>query len=350
MKGKNTQKYLSVFSSMHYSLPMEKAYDFFDTDNRRKFNNLPFISWMWLFTVIFIPGLVINLSYLPLVNSYAIYDDEYQNEWLPGSVNDPRGLPNAPFFVDTNRLSNGMSSQSILTTTSPAFPIYKGILSDPELRKSHFWEVKASEKFQGVADSSAGELTRDAAKKELLETRFVNGSFPPNPNTTFPVDAKIQWNPSKFAIQKGQTYRIEVQGDQVWRDANIQVSPEGYKSYYDGVSKCYAAVGRCRPYLKFKRRLISANWMSLVCGIGDYVWKLQEVAFNLERYMPMKENEFISSLFYVGKNITFQAQATGELVCFANDALGLYWNNDGVINATVTILTWPPIKAEDLET
>jgi hypothetical protein len=48
----------------------------------------------------------------------------------------------------------------------------------------------------------------------------------------------------------------------------------------------------------------------------------------------------------VGLNKTFTAQATGELVCFANDALGLYWNNEGMINATVTLLTWPPIKAQ----
>lgn len=65
----------------------------------------------------------------------------------------------------------------------------------------------------------------------------------------------------------------------------------------------------------------------------------------MERYMPMNENEFINTLFTVGRNATFTAQATGELVCFANDALGLYWNNEGVINATVTLLTWPPIKA-----
>eukprot|EP00952_Eustigmatos_sp_NYUAD-ZCMA_P001759 7871-Eustigmatos_ZCMA.PRE.1 len=59
----------------------------------------------------------------------------------------------------------------------------------------------------------------------------------------------------------------------------------------------------------------------------------------------MNENEFTPTLFEVGLNKTFTAHATGELVCFANDALGLYWDNRGVINATVTLLTWPPIKA-----
>ena len=65
----------------------------------------------------------------------------------------------------------------------------------------------------------------------------------------------------------------------------------------------------------------------------------------MERYMPMNENEFLDTLFLVGKNKTFTAPATGELVCFANDAMGLYWNNEGRINVTVTLLTWPPIKA-----
>jgi len=58
----------------------------------------------------------------------------------------------------------------------------------------------------------------------------------------------------------------------------------------------------------------------------------------------MNENEFLGTLFMVGGNKTFTAQATGELVCFANDAMGLYWNNEGSINVTITLLTWPPIK------
>jgi hypothetical protein len=49
-----------------------------------------------------------------------------------------------------------------------------------------------------------------------MATRFNGTSTkPPNPNTTFPVYADVHWNPSNFAVQKGQTYRIEVQGEQV---------------------------------------------------------------------------------------------------------------------------------------
>jgi hypothetical protein len=79
-----------------------------------------------------------------------VYEDEYQNMDLPGSAKDPRGLPTSPFEVIANRLSDGMSSRSILTTTSPAFPRYRGVLYDPELRKSHYWKIKASEEYQGA--------------------------------------------------------------------------------------------------------------------------------------------------------------------------------------------------------
>lgn len=65
--------------------------------------------------------------------------------------------------------------------------------------------------------------------------------------------------------------------EQYWMDGKIKVDSAGYPSYYDAAAKCYAAAGRCRPYLRSFRRVLSANWMSLCCGIGNYVWKLQEV-------------------------------------------------------------------------
>ena len=38
----------------------------------------------------------------------------------------------------------------------------------------------------------------------------------------------------------------------------------------------------------------------------------------------------------------FQANNSGELICFANDAHTLYWNNHGDIQVTVTRTSWPP--------
>ncbi|CAN0322919.1 unnamed protein product, partial [Hapterophycus canaliculatus] len=48
------------------------------------------------------------------------------------------------------------------------------------------------------------------------------------------------------------------------------------------------------------------------------------------------------SLLPVGRNLTFVAAATGELVCFANDAEGLYGDNRASLNVTVTRDSWPP--------
>ena len=80
-------------------------------------------------------------------------------------------------------------------------------------------------RYTGIADNSAGELTRDAALANLMSTRFANGHTPPNPNTTFPVYANTHWNPSVFAVQKGQVYRIEVPAGQVREPLSIAFFP-----------------------------------------------------------------------------------------------------------------------------
>ncbi|CAN0048525.1 unnamed protein product, partial [Laminaria digitata] len=61
------------------------------------------------------------------------------------------------------------------------------------------------------------------------------------------------------------------------------------------------------------------------------------------------EQALRASLLPVGLNLTFVAATSGELVCFANDAEGLYGNNRAALNVTVTRQSWPPnatIEAE----
>ena len=48
------------------------------------------------------------------------------------------------------------------------------------------------------------------------------------------------------------------------------------------------------------------------------------------------------SLLPIGRNLTFLANYTGELICFANDAEGLYGNNRASLNVTVIRESWPP--------
>ncbi|RYH23049.1 hypothetical protein EON65_18325 [archaeon] len=42
------------------------------------------------------------------------------------------------------------------------------------------------------------------------------------------------------------------------------------------------------------------------------------------------------------RTIQFRAIYSGQLICFANDAYTLYWNNYGSLQVTVTRVSWPP--------
>ncbi|CAM9221615.1 unnamed protein product, partial [Discosporangium mesarthrocarpum] len=142
----------------------------------------------------------------------------------------------------------------------------------------------------------------------------------------------------------GETYRVEVPGEQFWVDGGIRVTTKGYTPYYDVISKCWVAAGRCRAYLASSRPRVPlprARWLELVCGIGDFHQELKDVGYGLT-YLPISDADLLPTLFPVGWNLTFVAEHTGELICFANDAEGLYGNNMGAINATVTRESWPP--------
>ena len=99
--------------------------------------------------------------------------------------------------------------------------------------------------------------------------RQLNYTQLPKPMKTFTVYSSIKWNPSDFAIQEGETYSVTVFGSQTgysnqfWYDGGIRVNSQGYSSHFDSISNCYVGMGRCRPHLKRKRRLATANWMSL---------------------------------------------------------------------------------------
>ena len=89
-----------------------------------------------------------------------------------------------------------------------------------------------------------------------------------------------------------------------------------------------------------------------MCGVGEYVWRLQEQSDgqgnDTAAYMPLREAEVTASLFRVGSHLDFTATHDGELVCFANDADWLYWNNEGQLRVDVTRTSWPPVAASDL--
>jgi hypothetical protein len=198
--------------------------------------------------------------------------------------------------------------------------------------------------LQGLGGVGAGEATQEDAKVAVLNELADNPDLPA-PNKTFTVFAAIKWNPSDMAVQEGETYRIDVVGDQYWYDGGMEVDASGYEAYYDAVSSCYVAMGRCRSHLKKKRRLPEANWMVLACAIGEFVIPAEEVTPGKEsqgKYLPLDESTLAETIFEVGKGVEFYAEYTGQLICFANDAHSLYWNNQGTLEVTAERTSWPP--------
>lgn len=280
-----------------------------------------------------------------------------------------RDLSATPFSTDTNRFSDATSSQKAYDISSPHFPIYTGQLADHSNRYLHYVRYMQSAAEQGVAGCGAGDGEIEIARISI--TSQTGYEYFPQPNKTFIVDAAVKWNPSDFAIQAGEIYSITTNmnnnmsffnysnpttiitnssnqsKNQTWNDGTIITNANGYSSHFDSKLNCYFGKSQCRSYLKKRRRLAAVNWMSLVCGIGQYVIPLTEIQPGHEneiRWLPLDESVVGETIFYVGASITFQALFTGQLICFANDAFTEYWNNQGSIHVTVTRESWPPMN------
>ena len=250
-----------------------------------------------------------------LIPRLVTSEEGYAHRGLPGSGDDTR--PNLPFTVSVNRENDGISSTSPLTATSPSFP------SDRTIPSKRHWtdEKRLSEIEQGVGGRWDGSFVAEERAVHAENTSAV----------IFSVNATLRWNPSGFAIQRGETYLLQV-AKEYWVDGFLRVTADGYDSEYDAVSECYVAGGQCRSYLTLSRRHTSTRWFHLVCGIGEFQWPLLH-----DYFMPLREEELTETFFSVGSGPrTFLANYTGELLCFANDADSLYWNNRGAITVTVS--------------
>ena len=290
--------------------------------------------------------LVLSVLSFALVNSDNLYLEGFANpNALPGGPSDKRGIPNLPFTTDTNRLSDGVSSSDIYNNISPEFPIYNGTEVSSTLRYTYYVNYMANAALQGIAGYGAGDSVKENAKFSI--TSQQNYTSLPAPSINFSVDSSVKWNPSGFAIQEGESYQITVSGLQYWMDGQLSVDADGYSSFYDPLLDCFLAVGKCRSYLKKKRRF-AANWMSLMCGIGQYVRPLGEIQPGNEAatyWLPLDESILLETLFFVGTSVSFLAAYSGELICFANDAHTLYWNNVGSLQVEATRMSWPPMNS-----
>lgn len=274
----------------------------------------------------------------------------YEQTTLPGGSEDSRGMPNYPFETITNRYADGITSTSAYTSGSPRFPTYDGYIANYTDRYLWYQKYRENAAAQGVAIlGNDGDQVKEAARRNITSVPGYENL--PAPTLTFKVFAAIKWNPTEFAIQEGESYNITVFGsqtgtaDQFWYDGGLRVNAEGYSSYYDAISNCNVAMGRCRSHLKKRRRIPTANWMSLACAIGQYVRPLVQIEPGKEadyHWLPLDEAALGPTLFNVGRSVQFQAAYTGQLICFANDAHTLYWNNHGSLEVTVTRTSWPP--------
>ena len=222
------------------------------------------------------------------------------------------------------------------------FYLYSGSLADSSDRHSNYLMYMANAALQGIAGYDADGRAKEDAKFSVISE--VNYTLLPRPSKYFSVNASEKWNPSGFAIQEGEIYQITVSNSQYWTDGPIQVDADGYSSYFDPAADCFFALGQCNSYLKKKRRF-AANWMSLICGIGQFVRPLGAIQPGNEAatyWLPLDESSIIDTLIHVGRSASFSASYTGELICFANDAHPNYWNNAGALKVLATRVSWPP--------
>lgn len=124
------------------------------------------------------------------------------------------------------------------------------------------------------------------------------------------VWARPKWNHLGIHVVADQEYAFTASG--TWWDCGILARPSGYTSdevVHQGASR-YAFNGLTESW----RRLPSANWFALVCGVDDDP----------------------STYFAVGAGTRRQAPASGMLGCFANDLTLFYGNNSGAVMLSVT--------------
>lgn len=248
-----------------------------------------------------------------------------------------------PVDTDTTRLADEVSSASA-TTCSPAFPAYLRAADDSaDVNAAHAEEVRSKAAAQGIGDPSIGDARIEDSRLSVLPPN-ANNATAAQPTVSFSVDARSKFSVSSFSVQRGEQYSIKVSAGESWRDGAIRTDARGYEAFYDARSDCFVALGQCYPHLRSTPRLPTAPWFSLVCCIGSLLTVLGPVEPGHEAsatYVAADEAALHASQFHVGLDLTFLAASTGELLCYANDAHSLYWNNRGAINVTVARLSWP---------
>jgi hypothetical protein len=132
--------------------------------------------------------------------------------------------------------------------------------------------------------------------------QYGNGliKLTPGQRMTVTIEAKLFNNRTKVWFESGAVYDFKATG--MWFDAGHPAGPDGYS---DGTF--------LQNLAWWARRSPDHNWFALlgVAGPGQ-------------------------APFLIGTHATCLARQSGELLCFANDVAGFYWNNTGAVTLTIT--------------
>lgn len=121
-----------------------------------------------------------------------------------------------------------------------------------------------------------------------------------NESKTCLIYAENEWNHTGVILVKGCLYSFETEKGASWKDWFISTGPDGFTKWY-------------LAWVAGMKRVPNQRWFAL---IGTY----------------NKESPFL-----IGSGMKqLEAQRTGELVCFANDLKGFYWNNKGALTLKIS--------------
>jgi hypothetical protein len=132
----------------------------------------------------------------------------------------------------------------------------------------------------------------DAMKNHFRDSRHASA--------VIKVCARPYWNHSGFIVEGGATYELSASG--TWYDASIPSGPDGY-SHGNFLQDLVSGL----------RRSPRNRWFALMGSLDGAS----------------------ETIFLIGSHATYTPARSGEVVCFANDVPGFYWNNKGSITLTI---------------
>jgi hypothetical protein len=149
--------------------------------------------------------------------------------------------------------------------------------------------------------SFCSRLTQRLFLPAALLTCLTVGTGSSSPKApAFTVFAQRYWNHTGYSVEAGATYELAATG--IWYDASTPSGPDGYPrgNYFQNLVSGF-------------RRSPCHQWFALI-GTLDGSHNTQ---------------------FLIGSHVTYTAPRSGEIVCYANDVPGFYWNNEGSVNLMI---------------